>query len=140
MAFATSSAAPPPRPITASAPCALYAAAPSVDLAADRIAPDFRVHGDVEARQVGDERLQQRQRRDAAVGDDQRPANAVFGEMRGTSLRAPAPKWMVVGKLKREMVMVAVRKRIMWILADRYRSPTRMARGSTPNERNPARS
>ena len=47
-------------------------------LAADGIAPDLGEDGDVEARQRRDEIGEQRQRRDPAVGDDERPRDA-FG-------------------------------------------------------------
>ena len=45
---------------------------PAHCLARDGVAPDVGIHGDVETGQVGDERFQHRQRRDAAIGDDQR--------------------------------------------------------------------
>ena len=86
-ALATSSAAPPPRPITASARCALNAAAPRVDLAGDRVAPDVR---NTRRRRgpAGRRRTicEQRQRRDAAVGDDQRALDALRLEVLGDQL------------------------------------------------------
>ena len=51
------------------------------DLFLHRIAADIGVHSDVEPMQVGHELREQRQRRDAAVGDDERPPEALPGEM-----------------------------------------------------------
>ena len=56
------------------------------DLAFDRIAPDVGIHGDVEPMQVGDELRKQRQRGDAAVGDDQRALQALRGQVLGDEL------------------------------------------------------
>ena len=72
IAFATSSAAPPPRPITASARCVLYMETPAFTWLLHRVAPDLGVDRRVEAGQHRAEFREQRQRRDAAIGDDQR--------------------------------------------------------------------
>ena len=48
-----------------------------IDLALHRVAPDLGVDGDVKTGQSGDELGEQRQRRDAAIGDDERPAHAL---------------------------------------------------------------
>ncbi len=50
-------------------------------LAADGIAPDLGENADIETRQRRDEVREQRQRRDPAVGDDERPLDALGLEM-----------------------------------------------------------
>jgi len=57
-----------------------------IDLAADGIAPDLGIDGDVETRQAGDECLEHRQRRNAAVGDDERALDALRLQMFGDEL------------------------------------------------------
>ena len=76
--LATSSAAPPPKPITQSAPCARYAAAPAITWRAGRVAERRRRRPTTRARprEAVAELGEQRQRRQGLVGDDQRPRRA----------------------------------------------------------------
>ncbi len=107
----------------------------AADLARDRVAPDLRVDGDVESREVGDERRQQRQRGDAAVGHDQRPADAGFLEVPGDELARAGAEMDGRGEAEagdRGRGHGGVRKRIMWVLSW-YALPMRVARGSMPN-------
>ena len=105
-ALATSSAAPPPTPMTASARCALYAAAPAMTWLRTGLPKISENTATSRPGRSASSVPEQRQRGDAAVGDQQRPRNALRLQMVGDEPRAPAPKWIVVGKLKRSMVMV----------------------------------
>jgi hypothetical protein len=59
---------------------------PVINLAPDGIAPDPGVDADFETRQIRDERLEHRQGRDAAIGDDERTPDAVFLQVIGDEL------------------------------------------------------
>ena len=104
--LATSSAAPPPKPMTLSAPCALKAAAPAITCAQVGLP---KTPSNTATCSPG-----RRVLNSAITGS---AANALSVTMSGrlqpcscrcaaTPARAPAPKWMGVGKAKRVMVMV----------------------------------
>ena len=69
--------APPPMPMTASARCALYAAAPAITWLRTGLPEMSGKDRDVEPGQIGHQCPEQRQRGDAAVGDQQRARNAL---------------------------------------------------------------
>jgi hypothetical protein len=78
-------------------------------LAGGRIAEHAAEHRDLEALQVAAELGQHRQRRQRLVGDDQRALQPLLRRCGPTSLRAPAPKTMEVGKEKLDRLMVGRR-------------------------------
>ena len=88
-----------------------------VDLASDRVAPDAGEDADVEADSDAT--------KSASSGSGAMPRSVTMSgrltpsalRWSATSARAPGPKWMMVGKLNREMVMGVARKRIMWFLS-----------------------
>ena len=103
--LATSSAAPPPKPMTASAPCALKAAAPAMTWAQVGLpcTPSYTATC-----------KPPRCPRNSAITGSLASARSVTTSGRrtpwasrcsATRRRAPAPKWIVVGKAKRVMVM-----------------------------------
>ena len=73
-----------------------------LNLGFHRIAPDFRINADLEPVQIGDELLEHRQRRDAAVGHDERALEAVRAEMLGHERARARPE--VDGRRKGETV------------------------------------
>ena len=80
--LATSSAAPPPKPITQSAPCALNAATPSLTCDAVGLPCTPRIHIGLEiAGEVLPELGQHRQCGETAVGHDQRPSQAEIAQV-----------------------------------------------------------
>src|SRR5512134_1768552 len=103
--LATSSAAPPPKPITASARCALKAAAPAMTWLAVGL-PNTPSN-------TSASRPCRCERNSASSGSFAKARSVTISGRRmpcsfrcaATSVRAPAPKWIVVGKEKRVMVM-----------------------------------
>ncbi len=105
--MATSSAAPPPKPMTQSAPCALKAAAPAITWRAGRVAEDAVEHRDVQAGQVAAELGHHRQRGQRVVGDDQRALAAGVEQVACHQLARAGAELDVVGKEKRVMVIAS---------------------------------
>ncbi len=107
--LATSSAAPPPKPITLSAPCALNAAAPAITIAQvglpkmpSNTATFSSRRWLLNSASTGSAASA----RSVTISGRFRPRSSRCGP---TSLRAPAPNWIAVGKENCEMAMVGVR-------------------------------
>src|SRR5206468_2784237 len=103
--LATSSAAPPPKPITQSAPWVLNAAAPAITCAQvgspntpSNTATSRPVSCDLNSASTGNAASAL----SVTISGRLKPWSSRCGP---TSLRAPAPKWIAVGKEKRVMVM-----------------------------------